>query len=602
MIGFVLKIQINLINGSCLLFEGSGAQELGRVNYFGGWPTISISPKQLACASSVNKLIELLVDNVVDDDVIAEEVVKVFSSSRPMESDVVEECYDAYDFISLIKEHITNMSDILSITMESKEYNDFYFYRSYTYNKKSDNYTCEMFGVTDSSCDDQDDEAEFSGVADEFEGYIPTILNFTDAEESKIVQKVRFYRDADEDDIYSAEGCVLTGSEEAGKTCQMEQSVTIGADNLGVVKFGRYPTGNDGETSEIEWLIIDRIDDRVLLISKNIIDFISVHKKSDRVTWETCSLRKWLNSDFIDTVFNNEEQQYITPTTLKADTSMSGILSNICNDTLDSIFILSAKECYQYFTSNSSRAGATTAYADAKRNEKGKANIKRDNLRCSWWIRNDGSAINESGIVFTDGSVYAIGGFKNREIGGLRPAMWVKTEAFSKFGNQIWSNACQIVHAPDCHIINGILTSCHTNVSVLSVPEGVISIGSHAFMNCNHIEDIILSESVTTINDEAFYSCIAKNINIPRNVRSIGKNAFLSCVSLSSIVIPTGITVIEESTFSCCFALEKVVVPNTVTKIASDAFHGCRNVAIYTMAGSYAESFAKANGIPFIIV
>ena len=41
-------IQINLIDGTCLTFEGSGAQELGRANYFGGWPTVSFSPKQLA--------------------------------------------------------------------------------------------------------------------------------------------------------------------------------------------------------------------------------------------------------------------------------------------------------------------------------------------------------------------------------------------------------------------------------------------------------------------------------------------------------------------------------------------------------------------------
>lgn len=68
MIGFVLRIQINLIDGTCLNFEGSGAQEIGRANYFGGWPTVSISPKQLACSLSVDDLVQSLSENVIDDD------------------------------------------------------------------------------------------------------------------------------------------------------------------------------------------------------------------------------------------------------------------------------------------------------------------------------------------------------------------------------------------------------------------------------------------------------------------------------------------------------------------------------------------------------
>lgn len=334
MIGFVLRIQINLIDGTCLNFEGSGAQEIGRANYFGGWPTVSISPKQLACSLSVDDLVQSLSENVIDDDYENGEI-KVFKNSRPIESDL-------------------------------------------------------------------------------------------------------------------------------------------------------------------------------------------------------------------------------------------------------------------------SRAGHTTPYADEKRKEKGKANMNRDNLCHSWWIRNDGSAKNESGIVFSDGSVFAIGGFKNREIGGLRPAMWVNIELLNRSCEVTWTNACNIIHAPDCHIINGTMTSCHENVSCIAVPEGVVSIGSHAFENCNSIEDIILPESIIRIEDNAFWSCTAKCINIPKNTRYIGKQAFLSCVKIVSVNIPAGIEAIEESTFSCCFALEKVTIPNSVVRIALNAFQGCSKITIYTPAGSYAEAFAKENGISCI--
>lgn len=207
--GFVLRIQINLINGLHLIFEGSGSQEMGRVNYFGGWPTVSISPKQLAYSTSVEDLVQSLAENVMDNDEYESDRIKVFKFSRPMESDVFDETYDAYDFVCMIKEHIHSMSDIQSITMESKEYNDFYFYRSYTYEISTDNYTCVMMGVTDSPCDDQEDEEEFMEIADEYDGYAPTVFTFSDMSESMVVQKTRFYREADDDDIYSFEGCVV---------------------------------------------------------------------------------------------------------------------------------------------------------------------------------------------------------------------------------------------------------------------------------------------------------------------------------------------------------------------------------------------------------
>ena len=66
-----------------------------------------------------------------------------------------------------------------------------------------------MMGVTDSPCDNQEDEEEFMEIANEFDGYAPTIFIFSDMSASVIVQKTRFYREADDDDIYSFEGCVV---------------------------------------------------------------------------------------------------------------------------------------------------------------------------------------------------------------------------------------------------------------------------------------------------------------------------------------------------------------------------------------------------------
>jgi len=208
--GFLLSIEILLKNGTLLIFEGSGSQELGRINYFSGWPMVSISPKQLVHASSVEELIQLLAKNVKD---IEDDEVYIFTESNPVESDLDEETFDAYDFVQLIKDNVNDISDIASVSMISQEYGEFRFFRKYVYDIASDNYSCSMLGVTNSPCDNAEDEEEFADVADLYAGLIPTILQFADKSECTITQKERFCRDADEEDIYGFRGCIVEREE-----------------------------------------------------------------------------------------------------------------------------------------------------------------------------------------------------------------------------------------------------------------------------------------------------------------------------------------------------------------------------------------------------
>jgi hypothetical protein len=54
-----------------------------------------------------------------------------------------------------------------------------------------------------------------------------------------------------------------------------------------------------------------------------------------------------------------------------------------------------------------------------------------------------------------------------------------------------------------------------------------------------------------------------------------------------------------HDTFSCCTSLTSVDIPRSVTKIDHGAFDGCDKLVIKGYAGSYAEKYAKENGIPF---
>ena len=183
MLGFGLTICFELKNGKKVTFDGSGFQE-ATTNYFLEWASVSISPKQLASASSVEEMIGLLTRNVMDGD------RPIFEKSIPIESEVVEDVFDAYDFINMIRENICSMSDISNIFIELKEYNAMHFYRKYNFDTQTGDYTAIVLGTPEAS------EEYFGETMDQ------GILFFTDCEECKITETADLYLDSDPDDAF----------------------------------------------------------------------------------------------------------------------------------------------------------------------------------------------------------------------------------------------------------------------------------------------------------------------------------------------------------------------------------------------------------------
>ena len=67
------------------------------------------------------------------------------------------------------------------------------------------------------------------------------------------------------------------------------------------------------------------------------------------------------------------------------------------------------------------------------------------------------------------------------------------------------------------------------------------------------------------------------------------------------LVIPDGVTRIMNYSFNECSGLTSVTIPDSVTIIADDAFNGC-NLTIYGSTGSYAQTYAVRNHIPFVSI
>ena len=131
-----------------------------------------------------------------------------------------------------------------------------------------------------------------------------------------------------------------------------------------IVKFGQYPqgAGSDAQKQSIEWLVLDvqkgnglGMPGRSLLISRYALDAKEYNEDYEDVTWETCTLRRWLNQDFLKTAFTLEEEKRILT-----------VESSLPDNTEDQVFLLSLFEAVEYFKDDDERICIQTEYALAK--------------------------------------------------------------------------------------------------------------------------------------------------------------------------------------------------------------------------------------------
>lgn len=180
----------------------------------------------------------------------------------------------------------------------------------------------------------------------------------------------------------------------------------------GTVVFGDYH-------GEIEWLVLDKKDGKALLISKYCLYAKPYNEKYEPVTWETCTLRQWLNGNFIDETFSGAEKALICDTYLQNPNNPEyGTEGG--NDTTDKAFLLSIDEATRYFANDGDRKATATDYAK----EHG-IYVSVENGNSWWWLRSPGDNDKSAACVQSVGFVSYRGSTCTASMRGVRPAMWV---------------------------------------------------------------------------------------------------------------------------------------------------------------------------------
>lgn len=195
-----------------------------------------------------------------------------------------------------------------------------------------------------------------------------------------------------------------------------------------IITFGTYEQNNNRKDGpeDIEWIVLEQKEDRLLLISRFCIDCKPYHSSLEPVTWETSSLRKWLNHDFIDKAFSEDEQSRIlTVKNKNPDHTLAETSSG--RDTDDQVFILTMEEAKELFSSYSSRQAKPTAYAIAQG-----AYVNPDNQMTWWWLRTTSWLTDHVTFATSGGDVSVEGREVNRQDAGIRPVMWISTDSAQK--------------------------------------------------------------------------------------------------------------------------------------------------------------------------
>ena len=166
------------------------------------------------------------------------------------------------------------------------------------------------------------------------------------------------------------------------------------------IEFGRYyQNAGTKNLTPLEWLILDESGENFLLITKQCIEARAFNEQRKKITFEECTLNKWLNGEFFNTAFNAQEREAINQ---------------------GKIFLLTSEQVIKYMPEDSQRQCTPTSYAQNNGvyvNPKG---------LCAWWTSSQSKNPLQAEYLNSSGAFGSRPHYVDDKVIGVRPAVFVK--------------------------------------------------------------------------------------------------------------------------------------------------------------------------------
>lgn len=191
----------------------------------------------------------------------------------------------------------------------------------------------------------------------------------------------------------------------------------------------------------VKWLVLDKVNDKALLLALYNVDVIAFDEgKQEKKTWETSTLRSWLNGKFRESAFDEKEQECIAETVVRAEANpLYGTEGGV--DSRDYIFILSVEEAERYLKKIEERKTQIEPPVNKEKIDWSKDIPIEDTTDFyGWWLRTPGE--NEKRMVYVSGfgEIHLEGASAGDSWTSVRPAMWIDLNKVEEVGLNRSSN------------------------------------------------------------------------------------------------------------------------------------------------------------------
>ena len=168
-----------------------------------------------------------------------------------------------------------------------------------------------------------------------------------------------------------------------------------------MVQFGKYEQDgfphNGPET--ISWIVLDKREGQILLLSRYGLEYAKYNDVNDNTLWDNCTLRSWLNNEFLKGSFTEEEKNLIALTEVEVEREPESLYVE------DMVFLLSKDEFEKYFKDNYVKSNKNTYEVD------------------EWWLRSPAGGYVKKGETTQIGLL---------ALNLVRPAIWVNLVTYNE--------------------------------------------------------------------------------------------------------------------------------------------------------------------------